>query len=271
MKDIIYKSIQSLPPLPKALHELQQLCNDPLVETEKIALTIELDPILTVNFLKTISSPLYGLKKIITDVRQGIALVGIKNVYEILASGSIRRLLNADMDAYHTTAYEYIARCSQQALLLKLWYQKASFSITNELYLATLVQDIGKIIISQQIIHQKKVAEFQSAIIANCNTATVEAMFLDGETSSVISAAILKHWGFDSNITEVIKYADNPLLAKEPTIQKLSHILNIIKTAVPSHIPINEGCIMIALKKASDMGCNHKILEDCIDELCDVK
>ena len=67
----------------------------------------------------------------------------------------------------------------------------------------------------------------------------------------------------------VLKFADNPKAAPDE-LKEYSIALNIVKTAIPVNKPLSEMSINFALKKASDAGYDHELLEDAIDDMLDV-
>ena len=67
----------------------------------------------------------------------------------------------------------------------------------------------------------------------------------------------------------MIRYSDNPAAAPRD-IAEYATALNIVKTIIPINNPLSEISINIGLKKASDAGYNHELLEDCIDDMLDI-
>ena len=92
-------------------------------------------------------------------------------------------------------------------------------------------------------------------------------MYVD-TTSAEITAKIFEHWNFDSEFIEMIKFADNPKAAPSE-LREYSMALNIVKAIVSVNKPFDEVSINIGLKRASDAGYNHELLEDAIDDILD--
>lgn len=79
-----------VPAKPKILIELQQEQSKKEPNPEAFAEVIAKDVALSANVLKAVNSPVYGLKRKITDIRQGVILLGCDNISN-LASFLIMR------------------------------------------------------------------------------------------------------------------------------------------------------------------------------------
>ena len=99
------------------------------------------------------------------------------------------------------------------------------------------------------------------------NLAMVEKSYTDF-TCGEVTALVFEHWGFDKEFVEMIKYSDSPSSAPED-IKEFSTALNIVKTIIPMNKPLSEMSINFGLKKASDAGYNHELLEDSVDDIID--
>jgi HD-like signal output (HDOD) protein len=181
---------------------------------------------------------------------------------------SVRNLLNVDMQPYGITPDKFAEISSLQASLMLNWMKKIDRQKAEKLYLATLLQETGKILIASYIIQEDETTTFASEIEMTNNIAMVEKSYVD-VTSAEVTALVFKHWGFDDEFIQMIKYADTPASAPDD-IKEFSIALNIVKTAIPINKPLSEMAINFALKKARDAGYNHEVLEDSIDDILDI-
>jgi HD-like signal output (HDOD) protein len=127
------------------------------------------------------------------------------------------------------------------------------------------LQESGKILIASDIIQEDEVIPFKSEIEMTNSIASVEQNFVN-TTTSLVSAMIFKHWKFDEEFVNIIKFVDFPDDAPE-ILQEDVYILNIIKTIIPINKPLTEQSIILGLKKADKYGFDYEILEDAIDEM----
>jgi len=268
MKSSIIESIKSLPPLSKTIIDVNKVYADPDSCIADLAKVIEKDPMIVANLLKAANSPLYGFRKEIKNAAQAVSLFGMSMTRSVVIGNSVRNLLNVDMQPYGITPNKFAEISSLQASLMFNWMRKVDRQKAEKLYLATLLQETGKILIASYIIQEDETTTFASEIEMTNNIAMVEKSYVD-VTSAEVTALVFKHWGFDDEFIEMIKYADDPASAPDD-IKEFSIALNIVKTAIPINKPLSEMAINFALKKARDAGYNHEVLEDSIDDILDI-
>lgn len=268
MKTSIALSIKSLPPLSATILEVNRIYADKDSTVVEMIKAIEKDPMIVANILKTASSPLYNFSKQITNIAQAVSLFGMSMTRSIVLGNSIRKLLNVDMQPYRITSDEFARISSLQAALMLRWYKKIDIKKAEKLYLAAFLQETGKIIIASDIIEQDEVTSFASEIENSNNIAAVEKSYAE-QTCGEVTAVVFKHWGFDSEFIEMIKYSDNPSAAPSD-VKEFATALNIIKTIIPINKPLSEIAINLGLNKATEAGYNHELLEDAVDEIIDL-
>lgn len=267
MQRSIIDSIKSLPPLSKTIMDINKVYADPEASVMDLAKVVERDPMIIANLLKAANSPLYGFAKEIRNASQAVSLFGMSVTRSIAISNAVRKLLNVDMQPYGVTSQRFAEISELQATLMMQWYKQVDKSKAEKLYLATFLQETGKILIANIIIQDDETTSFYSEIELSNNIAQVEKMYAQ-MTSSEISSQIFEHWHFDEDFVVMIKYADDPKSAPQ-RIKEYATALNIVKTIVPINRPFSEIAINIGLKKASDAGYNHEFLEDAIDDILD--
>ncbi len=265
MKSSIIESIKSLPPLSKTIIDINKVYNDSESSIHDLVKVIEQDPMIIANLLKAANSPLYGFARNIKNAGQAVSLFGMSMTRSIALSNSVRKLLNVDMQPYGITSERFAKISELQSTLMMRWYKKIDKDKADKLYLASFLQDTGKILIASDIIQEDETTSFYSEIELSNNLAQVEKMYVD-VTSSEVTAKVFEHWNFDSDFIEMIKYADNPNAAPQE-LQEYSRALHIVKTIIPVNKPLSEVSINIGLKEAAQAGYNHEILEDVIDDM----
>ncbi|MBE0513462.1 HDOD domain-containing protein [Sulfurimonas sp.] len=267
MKSSIIDSIKSLPPLSTTIIEINKIYADENSTIKEMAKVIEHDPMVIANILKIANSPLYGFGKEIKNAAQAVSLFGMNMTRSIAVGNSIKKLLNVDMQPYRITSEEFAKTSSLQAALMFSWYRKIDRHKAEELYLAAFLQETGKILIASEVIQNDEAISFASEIENSNNIAVVEKAYSDA-TSAEVTALVFKHWGFDSNFIEMIKYSDNPSAAPD-NIKEYSAALNIVKTIVPVNKPFSDISINFGLKKAADAGYDIAILQEAISQFTD--
>ncbi|MEA1956471.1 MAG: HDOD domain-containing protein [Campylobacterota bacterium] len=265
MKNSIVKSINSLPTLSKTISGINKVCTNEDSSVMDLVKIIENDPMIVANILKLANSPLYNFGREIKNVSQAVSRFGMNMIRSMVLGNSIKKLLNVDMKPYGISSVKFAEVSMLQASLILSWYKHIDKEKAEELYLAAFLQEIGKILLANYIIQENEDISFASEIETSNNISQVEKSYVD-VTSSEITAKVFEHWNFDNKFIEMIRYSDNPLKAPDD-IKEYSMALNIIKTIIPVNQPLSEQSINFGLRKASDTGYNHEILEDEIDKI----
>ncbi|OHD98171.1 MAG: histidine kinase [Sulfurimonas sp. RIFCSPHIGHO2_12_FULL_36_9] len=268
MKSSIIDNVKSLPPLSSTIVNINKIYSDENSTIRDMANVIEHDPMIIANILKIANSPLYGFGREIKNPAQAVALFGMNMTRSIAIGNSVRKLLNVDMQPYGVTSDEFAHISSLQATLMLNWYKKIDRHKAEKLYLAAFLQETGKILIASEVIQNDESISFASEVENSNNLAMVEKAYSNA-TCGEVTALIFKHWGFDSEFIEMIKYSDNPSSAPHE-IKEYATALNIVKTIIPINKPLSEMSINFGLKIAGDAGYNVELLESTVNAMLEL-
>lgn len=262
MKSSIIDSIKALPPLSTTIMEINKLSTDGSSTVHDMAKVIEKDPMIVANILKIANSPLYGFGKEIKNAAQAVTLFGMSMTRSIVIGNSIKKLLNVDMQPYNISSEEFARISSLQAALVFNWYKKVDRQKADDLYLGAFLQETGKILIASEVLQNDETISFASEIENSNNIAAVEKTYVNA-TSAEVTALVFKHWEFDTEFIDMIKYADTPSSAPDKA-RECATALNIVKTIVPMNKPFAEMSVNFGLKKAQDADYDVSILESVV-------
>jgi len=268
LKSSIIDNIKALPPLSSTIVKINEIFANENSTLKEMASAIEHDPMIIANILKIANSPFYGFGSDIKNASQAVTLFGMSMTRSIAIGNSIRKLLNVDMQPYNVTSDEFARVSSLQAALTLSWYKKIDKKKAEKLYLAAFLQDTGKIIIASEIIQNDEVTSFSSEVENSNNLAMVEKAYVDASCGEV-TALVFKHWGFERDFIEMIKYSDAPSSAPDE-IKEFAIALNIVKTIIPINRPFSEMAINFGLKKALDAGYKVELLQESINNMTEV-
>jgi HD-like signal output (HDOD) protein len=261
--DIVDK-IRSLPPLPKSFGQVNLICSDPNSGVGDLAKVIETDPMLVANLLKVANSPLYSFQREIKSVLQAISLFGMSTTRSLITSISVKKLLSVDMEPYGVTPEEFVHVSALQSMLVMKWYKKVDPKKVDDLFLAALLQDTGKILIADEVVKNDEVYQFKSEIQTAVDIASVEKSYVESTTAEVTSQ-IFEHWGFDEKMINMIKFSDNYEDAED--LRDYALALKILKTAVPINAPLSERSLAISVNLLEKEGMDTKLFLDAVEEL----
>lgn len=261
-KELISR-INSIPPLSETFIKINNICNDPNGTIEELVKVVEEDPMLVANILKTVNSPLYGLKIEVFDIAQAVALLGILEIKILSTLFFIKKLLKIDIEPYKIEPEKFATISNMQGALVKYWTNDMQKDKRDILFAAALLQETGKVLIADIVVQNNETYKFQADLEAIVNVAELEKIYV-GATAGEVTAKIFEHWGFDKYFTNIIRYSDEPLKAKKD-YKIFSIYLNIAKTVCAINAPISQRNITIALNHAKQFGFDVNKLNEAIN------
>ena len=173
------------------------------------------------------------------------------------------------MEPYGVTSERFAELSSMQAVLSHKWFTQIDRAKADKLFLASFLQESGKIVIASDIIQEEVVTNFKSDIELAVDISSVERMYVEASTAEV-TAAIFSHWNFDHEFVQMIAFSDTPHKAPDE-VKEFSTALNIIKTIIPINDPLSERSIAQGLRKAEAAGFDVVKLQKAIDAVVELK
>ena len=265
-KELINR-IRTIPPLPETYTKINAICNDSNGTIDELAKVVEEDPMLVANILKTVNSPLYGLRMEVFDVAQAVALLGMLEIKTLSTLFFIKKLLHIDIEPYNVKPEKFATISNMQGALIKCWLSDMQKAKRDMMFTAALLQETGKVLIADIIVQNNETYKFQADLEAMVNVAEVEKIYV-GATAGEVTAEIFEHWEFDKYFTNIIRYSDEPLKAEEDC-KIFAVYLNIAKTVCAINAPLSQRNITIALNRVEQTGLDKEKLDKAINLIKD--
>lgn len=231
MTEEILKKIKQLPPLPESALKIEKVYKDPNSTFNDMAKILEKDPLLTADILKAANSPLYGFSREINAISQAVGLFGMGTVRGFALASIVKKSFNLDLSPYGITNEMFSELSKKQHALTTSWCIKRENRLLGVLSPAAFLVEIGKVLIAQQIMADKKEAEFKAALHELQDVEAAEREIVGVDTPEV-SATIFAQWKFEEGLVDVIKNCQNPDAAQEED-KKAARILHVVRVAVP--------------------------------------
>ena len=263
----ILQKIESLPPLPKTVIEIEEFRKKVNKEAIELLNIIEKDALIISTLLKISNSAMFGFRSKVETPSRAISLLGINFTISIAIGGTVQNLLMTKLEPYGINSDDFMRASNISSTIANLWLSKVDFDLKEEILLPALLQDTGKFILADLILSEKKSDLFKSKISSGNSVKDVE-MELLGVTTSQITAQIFRHWKLSDNLINMIEYVDDISNANE-NFKKKSQILDVIKTACNIKEPLSDENVTKAIKKATTYGFDIKILTKAIETLQD--
>lgn len=267
MTTAILEKIESLPPLPKTIIEIEEFRKKSEKEISELVEIIEKDALIISTLLKISNSAMFGFRSKVETPSRAIGLLGINFTISIAIGGSVQNLLMVNLDPYGINSDDFMKASNLSSTLVSLWVSKINFELRDELLLPALLQETGKFILADIILTQGKADEFKEKIANGETIANAEKELL-GVTTSEITAKIFKHWKLSDHLTNLIENVDNISKCDEAIKSKVQ-ILDVIKTACNISNPLSDQSVQEAMAKAKSYGLDTKPLAKAIETLQD--
>ena len=263
----LVERISSLPPLPQTVVEIEKAYQDPHISSHQVAKIVEKDPMVVADLLKLLNSAFYGLRKEITSVEQAVSLLGLRSVKDLVINLSVRNMLRTNLDPYGLTS-ESFAKISQfQSMLAESWMRRINPKKVERIRLMALLQEIGKIVISDELLREDEGATFRAELDAGWDIREIERNYIDATTAEV-SGAMLRHWEFDKLFADLIQWSDLPNQA-DGDGREDAWVLRIASEAVSVRQPLSEKNRKRALNLAIKAGLPEEELSDIMTDLAE--
>ncbi len=263
----ILEKIESLPPLPKTIIEIEEFRKKLNKEAIDLLQIIEKDALIISTLLKISNSAMFGFRSKVETPSRAINLLGINFTISIAIGGTVQNLLMTNLEPYGINSDDFMRASNISSTLASLWLSKVDIDLKEEMILPALLQETGKFILSDLILSEKKSELFKTKIAAGASVEAVEKELL-GVTTSQITAQIFRHWKLSDNLINMIEHVDD-ISNANPNFKKKSQILDVIKTACSINEPLSEENIEKAVKKATAYGLDVKVFQKAIETLQD--
>lgn len=267
MNENIIEKIESLPPLPKTILEIEEFRKSSDKEAFELLKIIEKDALIVSTLLKVSNSAMFGFRSKVETASKAINLLGINFTISIAIGGTVQNLLKTNLSPYGINSDDFMRASNLATTLTSMWLSKVSFDLKEELVLPALLQEAGKFILADVIDSEGKTEEFKTLLSSGKTIAQAEKE-VTGMTTSLITASIFKHWKLSDNLINVIEFVDD-LENCDDRYQNKTEILEVIKTICTVTNPLSDDNIEKGIQKAKKYGLDTKSLEAALEKLQD--
>lgn len=267
LSNTIIEKIESLPPLPRTIIEIEEFRKKPNKEAVDLLKIIEKDALIISTLLKISNSAMFGFRSKVETPSRAINLLGINFTISIAIGGTVQNLLMTNLEPYGINSDDFMRVSNISSTLANLWLSKVDVDLKDEIILPALLQETGKFILADIVSNEGKVEQFKAKVAAGASIEVVEKELLD-VTTSQITAKIFRHWKLSENLVNMIEHVDDVSNASEE-YKKRTQILDVIKAAAYVKEPLSDENVEKAINKAQTYGLDVKNLKLAIQTLQD--
>lgn len=229
IKQILAK-IESLPTLPDTLSQMNRLVSNPNTTARQVGQLIASDPPVAAKTLKVVNSPFYGFPTRITTITHAIVILGFSTVRNLVLSSSVLQALGDKNCRICTKAFW--KHCVAVGAAAKVLAQMMGYQALEEFFIAGLLHDVGKIVISKYLVHDYERIE---TLVSEKDLLMYDAEdeVFHGVTHADIAGALFEQWSLPKGLVKSVMYHHTPSLAgDERRITSILHVADVLARSI---------------------------------------
>ena len=193
--------VKNLPTLPLALEEARRLAENPNTTIPQLAAVICRDQVLSGKVLKMVNSPAYGFPGRIASIQNALVLLGFNVIKSLIISTLVFESMSQGMTGLWRHSVGCSIACSELGKVLGM-------KNTDELFIAGLLHDIGKVITAVQLPDaQKEIVQLVQEKDISYHDAEEKVL---GLAHPRISAWLAEHWNLPAALRYSMAYHHRP-------------------------------------------------------------
>lgn len=198
--------IEEISTLPHVALRVMEVANDPDSSAADLKEVMESDAALSARVLRCVNSSAYGLRERISNLQQGIAYLGLKQIRNLAVTASVSELFRSGdtIGSYSRSGlWRHLVSVGVGARLIALRRKLNDF---EDAFLAGLLHDIG-IILEDQYLHR----HFRRVVESLDGTRPLGEVEREkiGYDHCVLGGRVAEQWKFPALVLDAIRYHHN--------------------------------------------------------------
>jgi len=194
------EGISKIVTIPTVVSRITAMINTGTVSTAEVSEEIGKDQVLAAKVLKLVNSGFYGFRQPITTITHAMVLLGLDVVKTLVLTASVLDIIDA-MNQYLEGLWEHSLGTARAANAIA---ERLGIPNPEEVALAGLLHDIGKVIIAQTFPNEhRRIGE----VVAEKNCLQIDAeQEVLGVTHPEVGMWLLKKWSLPPKMVYPIAY-----------------------------------------------------------------
>ena len=243
IKSRILGKMKEIKSFPQFVVETLRKLNDRDSSASDVAMSLSRDEGLVIRTLKLANSAAYGISRDISSVTEAIAMLGYKNISNIVLSASVYSVMDKSLQGYALDRGQLWKHSLTVAYAARYIAQRFGKSIPEEAYVGGLLHDIGKVVLNDYV-------RFGYGIIVKL-VEEKQIPFIEAETQVLgfdhaqVGAMLVEKWGLPEAYGYAVAYHHAPDSVPPEKRVKFQPIADIVHTA-------NALCLMLGVGIGAD-------------------
>ncbi|NLB64217.1 MAG: HDOD domain-containing protein [Fibrobacter sp.] len=264
----ITKEISELPALPDVILKSNALLSNPRSSITELGAVISSDQIIAAKIIRVVNSALYGFPGRISSINHALVILGFSAVKNILLTTAILSNFNLKQEIHGFSMQSFwrhslATGCVAQVLALHTLQKNP-----DEAFVAGLLHDIGKIILTQTL-PEKFYKAVEIAHNRNILIAQSEKEIF-GFDHSIVGKLLAEKWNLPENLQATIAYHHHPqTLSPHSDLIKIVHAADIIARGLLIGHPGDKSIPIMDIKTWEHLNINDKEIDEILIESLD--
>lgn len=228
------RNLNSLPAMPVIAQKLLALNLNSEKGEQQMMMLIGQDPMISAKIIGLANSPLLGLTRHITTVKDAAMLLGLTRVKSVATGIAVMSLVSKPIGRFDPQELWMHNMSVAFAMLPVVHAMPAKNRPQDDLiFLAGMLHDIGYLVLAHLDVQRSDDLHIQLAIEVGRQAIEVERELLE-MTHDELGAELAEHWNLPGEIVAVLRYHHTPDAEEAAEGQPLVRILNITEKLLPS-------------------------------------
>ena len=216
--------IYELPTLPTTVARLLELIDNPRSTAYELGQMISEDQVLTAHVLKLANSAYYGFSRRIKTIPLAVVVLGYETLKNVLLTISIIDRFSRQMNGLQFDFSLFWDHTLATAIASRILAKDAGYQLTGEAFVAGLLHDLGKLILSQYM--SEEFSKIYRLSFQNREPMyNMEKKMLKGVTHAEVGAWLAERWNLPGTLVQAIRYHHEPMQA--PVASPLACIVHM--------------------------------------------
>ena len=199
----IKHTIEYLPPIPLVMTELIQALNDD-IDLNDLGRIISKDPSMSMNVLKVANSAFYGLRNKVATIEHAVRMLGTREITSLCIACSACSVLRPSSRQSTIDLTLFWRHSVATGVFSKLLASELNIGLLNNIYLAGLIHDVGKIVLDR---FAHDIYSDAMHLAYNENISMLEAeMRVMGASHDLVGAWLMEKWQLPDIFKQVTMY-----------------------------------------------------------------
>lgn len=225
--DVLLQSAKDMPTIPRIAVHVAKLVDNPNASARQVATALASDQVLTARVLRMANSAFYGAPRRISTVTDAIVLLGMRTIRNMAMAVSCFDVLDRELQCYAMRRGDMWRHAFCVGYAAQLLAKRTHYLATEEAFVAGLMHDIGKVIVSLSFADDfNRVLEIAASNDLPFYLAEQQVLGFD---HAEVGARVCENWKLPQQLVETIRYHHRPSLQSDwAPLTAIVHVADVL-------------------------------------------